>query len=265
MVKFIIPGPPVGKERARGTSSGYHYTPEKTVNYQYKVSLLAMDALEKIPEKMIEFCDVTWGAEKKKRALKGEQMKRPCTDYKAFWERWKRIMDQVDPWDGPVYSYIYAEFPIPKSWSKKKRAAALAGEIRPKKPDADNIEKIVWDSCNGIIYLDDGQICEWAGNKVYGENPRVEVEFQKASYTNIFDLADGYGRMCDKIPLIENIILYYRWIVEQLRITGHAPCLPERQKKRKMLEIPGTEREIDHQIAGLFVGPEAYSEIGEIK
>ena len=42
---------------------------------------------------------------------------------------------------------IKAYYRIPKSASKKKRAAMLAGEIRPtKKPDMDNVVKIIADS-----------------------------------------------------------------------------------------------------------------------
>lgn len=31
---FVVPGPPVGKQRARVTRKGYAYTPAKTVNYE---------------------------------------------------------------------------------------------------------------------------------------------------------------------------------------------------------------------------------------
>ena len=46
---------------------------------------------------------------------------------------------------------IKAYYRIPKSASKKKRAAMLAGEIRPtKKPDMDNVVKIIADSLNNL-------------------------------------------------------------------------------------------------------------------
>jgi Holliday junction resolvase RusA-like endonuclease len=34
MIRFTIPGPPVGKGRARSTRNGHHYTPEKTREYE---------------------------------------------------------------------------------------------------------------------------------------------------------------------------------------------------------------------------------------
>lgn len=37
VVTFAIPGHPVGKQRARGTKSGYHFTPKKTVDYENAV------------------------------------------------------------------------------------------------------------------------------------------------------------------------------------------------------------------------------------
>jgi Holliday junction resolvase RusA-like endonuclease len=71
---------------------------------------------------------------------------------------------------------IRAYFEIPKSVSKKKRAAMIAGLEQPvKKPDLDNIAKCVLDSLNGIAYRDDSQVAELLISKFYGETPRVKV------------------------------------------------------------------------------------------
>ena len=54
---------------------------------------------------------------------------------------------------------VTAFFEPPKSISKKKRAEMLEGKIWPaKKPDSDNIAKVVLDALNGIAYHDDTQI-----------------------------------------------------------------------------------------------------------
>ena len=46
--------------------------------------------------------------------------------------------------DEPVDVKIVAYFPVPKSWSKKRKALCLANKELPiKMPDADNIGKIV--------------------------------------------------------------------------------------------------------------------------
>lgn len=71
---------------------------------------------------------------------------------------------------------IKAFYSIPKSASKKKRASMLANEIRPtKKPDMDNVVKIIADSLNQVAYRDDTQIVDCQCRKFYSENPRVEV------------------------------------------------------------------------------------------
>lgn len=71
---------------------------------------------------------------------------------------------------------IKAYYRIPKSASKKKKAAMLAGEIRPiKKPDMDNVVKVIADSLNNLAYYDDTQIVDCQCRKFYSENPRVEV------------------------------------------------------------------------------------------
>ena len=71
---------------------------------------------------------------------------------------------------------IKAYYSIPKSASKKKKAAMLAGEIRPtKKPDMDNVVKIIADSLNQVAYRDDTQIVDCQCRKFYSDTPRVEV------------------------------------------------------------------------------------------
>lgn len=62
---------------------------------------------------------------------------------------------------GEVHMSIDCYFSIPKSTSKKKTALMVSGVIRPtKKPDADNVAKIVADALNNVAYKDDTQIVE---------------------------------------------------------------------------------------------------------
>lgn len=44
------------------------------------------------------------------------------------------------------------------------------------RPDGDNYQKLVFDACNGYLWADDSQVCEWRGRKVYGQPPRIEIE-----------------------------------------------------------------------------------------
>lgn len=72
---------------------------------------------------------------------------------------------------------IKAYYQMPKSVSEKKSKLMLLGEVRPtKKPDVDNIIKVIADSLNGIAYRDDAQITTVECQKFYSDTPRVEVE-----------------------------------------------------------------------------------------
>ena len=54
--------------------------------------------------------------------------------------------------------------------------AMLKGELLPaKKPDIDNIAKVVLDALNSVAYRDDTQVVELQLRKQYSEKPRVEI------------------------------------------------------------------------------------------
>lgn len=81
----------------------------------------------------------------------------------------------------PVDIRILAYYPIPKSMSKKKQAMMIANELRPmKKPDTDNVVKVILDSLNQIAYHDDVQAVDCQVRKFYSENPRVVVTIEDA-------------------------------------------------------------------------------------
>ncbi len=71
--------------------------------------------------------------------------------------------------DKPVKAIINAYFEIPKSYSKKKVQAIINGEIKPAKPDLDNIIKCI-DGCNKIIFKDDVQVYSITATKSYITN-----------------------------------------------------------------------------------------------
>lgn len=77
---------------------------------------------------------------------------------------------------GPIEANIKGYFSIPKSSTKTARKLMAENLIRhTKKPDIDNIAKSVLDSLNGLAYEDDSQIVKLTGEKLYSENPRVEL------------------------------------------------------------------------------------------
>lgn len=76
----------------------------------------------------------------------------------------------------PLKAIITIGMRVPKSYSKVKREKCLKGEIIPtKKPDIDNVLKSIFDALCGFAMDDDSQIVEVVAEKLYTEEPYVEV------------------------------------------------------------------------------------------
>ena len=144
-ITFVIEGDPRGKGRPRFAARTRHaYTPAETREYEHDVRVLAKAALR-------EFNAV-------------------------HDEKWNLA--------GAIEVDILALFHIPSSWTRAKKRAAMRGEIEPtKKPDIDNIEKIVLDGMKAILVGDDSFVTRLACSKQYqfneDEDGRVEVTVRK--------------------------------------------------------------------------------------
>lgn len=144
MVKFIVPGEPAGKGR-----------PRFCAGYSNKTGTAYTRAYTPKKTKMYE-------------NLVKIEYERQCGRYKF-------------PDDSMLDIRIFAYYGIPNSTPKKKRQGMVEGKIRPtKKPDFDNIAKIICDSLNGIAYKDDKMIVDGMFRKYYSEDPRVEVKIMIA-------------------------------------------------------------------------------------
>ena len=76
-----------------------------------------------------------------------------------------------------VFISINAFYKIPKSITKKKREMIEKGIVRPtKKPDIDNVIKVVLDALNGVAFRDDTQVISVNAMKHYSDDPCVMVE-----------------------------------------------------------------------------------------
>lgn len=76
----------------------------------------------------------------------------------------------------PVTMRIVAGFLPPKSVSKKRRTDMLEGRELPlKKPDMDNIVKVVADALNGVAYHDDTQIALVIAKKAYSSVEGLDI------------------------------------------------------------------------------------------
>lgn len=83
------------------------------------------------------------------------------------------------PEGAQVRIIITAIMSVPKSTPKYRRADMLSGKIRPtKKPDWDNIGKLVCDALNGVAYDDDKCVCEAVVRKFYGCEPHILVRLE---------------------------------------------------------------------------------------
>lgn len=82
---------------------------------------------------------------------------------------------------GELRVIIEAYFKIPKNTKKSDKLKMATNEIRPtKKPDSDNIAKIILDALNGVAYQDDKQVVSLQVEKYYTEaDEMVTVELQE--------------------------------------------------------------------------------------
>ena len=80
------------------------------------------------------------------------------------------------PHDGPVRISMVIRCSVPKSFGKRKRAQALAGDIRPMvKPDIDNVLKSVLDALEGVVYLRDSQVVSIDCERYYDASDYIAI------------------------------------------------------------------------------------------
>ena len=95
------------------------------------------------------------------------------------WREWadkcRAVVGAVPPAEEVNELRIIAYFEPPKSWSKKKRCAAI-GERHRVKPDFDNIAKAVADA---LWPNDDSGIADARISKRYDFKARVEIEIER--------------------------------------------------------------------------------------
>jgi Holliday junction resolvase RusA-like endonuclease len=83
----------------------------------------------------------------------------------AFSLSWRR-----PPLTCPVTVVLAFSMPMPKS-----QRHVRAGQPHTKRPDLDNLEKLVLDALNGVAYADDSQVWSKSSRKEYGETPGIEI------------------------------------------------------------------------------------------
>lgn len=94
----------------------------------------------------------------------------------------KSAMGSAEPLETPVAAYIYINYAVPPSYTKKRREACLSGSERPTGAnlgDIDNVAKQILDACNGIVYKDDRQVVSLHVTKRYDSIASVHICFKE--------------------------------------------------------------------------------------
>ena len=99
-------------------------------------------------------------------------------DYeKLIADKAREAMGSSEPLETPVAVYLYVNMPVPRSYSKSRPQACLAGLERPTKKvgDLDNVVKSVLDAMNAVVYVDDCQVVSIHATKRYDTIASVHV------------------------------------------------------------------------------------------
>ena len=93
---------------------------------------------------------------------------------------------------GPLHVDIEAVYGIQKTATKAERMRRLNGdELALKKPDIDNVTKVVLDALNGVAYEDDAWIVSVRAIKgQYEEKPRLIVRVREIETHEISEIHD---------------------------------------------------------------------------
>jgi len=82
----------------------------------------------------------------------------------------------------PISCSVVVKMPIPKSWPRKKRAAAEENTLHhTSRPDLDNFIKIALDILNGTVISDDSIVVSLSGEKIYSVAPSLLVRIEQKS------------------------------------------------------------------------------------
>lgn len=83
----------------------------------------------------------------------------------------------------PTSNYIECDITFylntPKGFSKRDTLLAELGIVKPtKKPDIDNLQKLIFDSLNKVLYADDSSVVTCNARKLYSCKPRTEISLR---------------------------------------------------------------------------------------
>ncbi len=113
-----------------------------------------------------------------KKSREGKAVVRLCASEALQKSGWS------EPISGPIEMLVQFGIPLPKSQYRKR--SPVKRQWRVKKPDIDNLMKLVKDACSGVVFLDDNQIVRVVGEKI--QCAQEEAPFTKVRFTELEEL-----------------------------------------------------------------------------
>ena len=101
-------------------------------------------------------------------------------DYENLIKQYFKVKyPRYEPLDGRVAIKIIAYFEVTKNTTKKDKKLIEEGLLSPtKKPDIDNIVKIILDALNKMAFKDDNKITKLEVEKLYGSEEKIVVKVE---------------------------------------------------------------------------------------
>lgn len=102
-----------------------------------------------------------------------------------------RKQGHFTPHAGPIRLDFCAYYPPLKSDTKKNTLAKLEGLIaRMVTPDIDNVEKMICDAANTYVFMDDKQVIQSTGAKIYSKHEGIRMRFYAIEPLDVKTWAD---------------------------------------------------------------------------
>lgn len=107
---------------------------------------------------------------------------KPTKEYEdAIAKAYRAAGGEMFPAGIPLHIIIVAYIAPPASASKKEKERLLEARIPVKKPDIDNIAKVVLDALTGVAYEDDSRVADLLIHKRYAEHDGLKVVISDGS------------------------------------------------------------------------------------
>jgi Holliday junction resolvase RusA-like endonuclease len=113
-----------------------------------------------------------------KKSRDGKAMVKLCARDAVSNAEWE------EPLSGPIEMMIQFGIALPKSQYRKR--TPVPRQWRTKKPDLDNLMKLVKDACSGVVFLDDNQVVRVVAEKI--QCGQDEAPFTKVRFSELGDL-----------------------------------------------------------------------------